>query len=184
MILRLQRRQEFPAAVVTTTALNIWTEPLVSGPATDKLQRSPITDISRSRTVVIGLGVQAKVSFEQLPLVCSRTERKRPVLADIVAKVENRATRKISRKLIFGLLRRCVAFQRHHGDPWSILDVTIWSLTSPLVKRTSGSKKFRSSQQKNFCNNIGTFRKWSSRWVMSAVEGRADVVSGGANRRD
>jgi hypothetical protein len=72
-----------------------------------------------------------------------------------VAKVENRATRKISRKLIFGLLRRCVAFQRHHGDPWSILDVTIWSLTSPLVKRTSGSKKFRSSPQKDFCNNIG-----------------------------
>jgi hypothetical protein len=74
--------------------------------------------------------------------------------ADIVAKVENRATRKISRKLIFGLLRRCVAFQRHYGDPWSILDETIWSLTSPLVKRISGSKKFRSSPQKDFCNNI------------------------------
>jgi hypothetical protein len=76
-------------------------------------------------------------------------------VADIVAKVENRATRKISRKLIFGLLRRCVAFQRHYGDPWSILDETIWSLTSPLVKRISGSKKFRSSPQKDFCNNIG-----------------------------
>src|SRR5258705_222280 len=74
--------------------------------------------------------------------------------ADIVAKVENRATRKISRKLIFGLLRRCVAFQRHYGGPWSILDETIWSLTSPLVKRISGSKKFRSSPQKDFCNNI------------------------------
>jgi hypothetical protein len=34
---------------------------------------------------------------------------------DIVAKVENRATRNISRKLIFGLLRSCVAFQRHCG---------------------------------------------------------------------
>jgi hypothetical protein len=74
--------------------------------------------------------------------------------ADIVAKVENRATRKISRKLIFGLLRRCVAFQRHCRDPWSILDEAIWSLTSPLVKRISGSKKFRSSPQKDFCNNI------------------------------
>src|SRR6185312_6792823 len=77
-----------------------------------------------------------------------------PLLADIVAKVENRATRKISRKLIFGLLRRCDAFQRHYGGPWSILDETIWSLTSPLVKRISGSKKFRSSPQKDFCNNI------------------------------
>ena len=76
------------------------------------------------------------------------------LLADIVAKVENRATRKISRKLIFGLLRRCVAFQRHYGSPWSIMDETIWSLTSPLVKRISGSKKLRSSPQKDFCNNI------------------------------
>jgi hypothetical protein len=39
------------------------------------------------------------------------------LLADIVAKVENRATRKMSRKLIFGLLCRCVAFQRHYGGP-------------------------------------------------------------------
>src|SRR6185503_8285020 len=81
-----------------------------------------------------------------------------PLLADIVAKVENRATRKISRKLVFGLLCRCVAFQRHYGGSWSILDETIWSLTSPLVKRISGSRKFRSSPQKDFCNNIGTFR--------------------------
>src|ERR1700726_3604901 len=54
-----------------------------------------------------------------------------PKSADIVAKVENRATRKISRKLIFGLLCRCVAFQRHYGGPRSILDEAIWSLTSP-----------------------------------------------------
>src|SRR5712671_2159229 len=91
------------------------------------------------------------------------------LFADIVAKVENRATRKISRKLIFGLLRRCVAFQRHYGGPWSILDETIWSLTSPLVKRISGSKKFRSSPQKDFCNNIGTFRTCRDRLPMSVV---------------
>ena len=35
-----------------------------------------------------------------------------------------------------------------------ILDETIWSLTSPLIKRISGSKNFRSSPQKDFCNNI------------------------------
>src|SRR5258707_10143297 len=86
-----------------------------------------------------------------------------------VAKVENRATRKISRKLIFGLLRRCVAFQRHYGDPWSILDETIWSLTSPLVKRISGSKKFRSSPQKDFCNNIGTFETCLRSITMSVL---------------
>ena len=73
---------------------------------------------------------------------------------DTVAKVENRATPKISRKLIFGLLRRCVAFQGHHGGPWSILDQTMWSLTSPLAKRISGSKQFRLSPQKGFCNSI------------------------------
>src|SRR5439155_3715779 len=38
-------------------------------------------------------------------------------LADIVAKVENRISLKIWRKLIFGLLCRCVAFQRHYGSP-------------------------------------------------------------------
>jgi hypothetical protein len=37
--------------------------------------------------------------------------------SDIVAKVENRTTLKISRKLIFGLLCCCVAFQRHYGGP-------------------------------------------------------------------
>src|SRR4030081_2334621 len=54
-----------------------------------------------------------------------------PLCTDIVAKVENRATRKISRKLIFGLLCRYVAFQSHYGVPRSILDETIWSLTYP-----------------------------------------------------
>jgi hypothetical protein len=36
---------------------------------------------------------------------------------DIVAKVENRTTLKISRKLTFGFLRCCVAFQRDYGGP-------------------------------------------------------------------
>jgi hypothetical protein len=80
--------------------------------------------------------------------------RDSPLCADIVAKVENRVTRKISRKLIVGLHRRCVAFQRHYGGPWSFLDETIWSLTSSLVKRISGSEKLRSSPQEDFCNNI------------------------------
>jgi hypothetical protein len=35
---------------------------------------------------------------------------------DIVAKVENRTSLKISRKSIFGLLCCCVAFQHHYGD--------------------------------------------------------------------
>jgi hypothetical protein len=34
------------------------------------------------------------------------------------------------------------------------LDETIWSLTSPHVKRISGSKNFRSTPQKDFCNNL------------------------------
>lgn len=77
-----------------------------------------------------------------------------PKSADIVAKVENRTTLKISRKSIFGLLCYCVAFQRHYGGPWSILDEAIWSLASPRVKRISGSKNFRSPPRKDFCNNI------------------------------
>jgi hypothetical protein len=42
-----------------------------------------------------------------------------PLLADFVAKVENRTTQKISRKLIFGLFSGSVAFQRRYGGPWS-----------------------------------------------------------------
>ena len=34
------------------------------------------------------------------------------------------------------------------------MDETIWSLTSPRVKRISGSKNFCSPPQKDFCNNI------------------------------
>jgi len=96
--------------------------------------------------------------------------------APIVAKVENRATRKISRKLMFGLLRRCVAFQGHHGVPWSILDETMWSLTSPLAKRISGSKKFRLSPQKDFCNNIRQKRSSDGRTVGAAGSGPAIPV--------
>ena len=81
--------------------------------------------------------------------------RRRLLLADTVAKVENRTTLKISRRLIFGLACRCPAIQCRYEGPWSILDVSIWSLTSPRVKRISGSRKFRSSPQKDFFNSIG-----------------------------
>jgi hypothetical protein len=73
---------------------------------------------------------------------------------DTVAKVEDREAQKVSQKLIFGLLCGSVAFQSRREGPWSILDEAIWSLTSPRVKRISGSKNFRSTPQKDFCNNI------------------------------
>src|SRR5215470_4024912 len=78
--------------------------------------------------------------------------------ADFVAKVENRTTLKISRELIFVLLCCCVAFQRRYGGPWSIWRETMWSLTSPRIKRISGPKNFRSTPQKDFCNKVGQER--------------------------
>jgi hypothetical protein len=63
------------------------------------------------------------------------------LLADTVAKVENRAAPKISRMSIFSSLRRCM-----------------WSLTSPHEERTSGPKKIRSSVKKDFFNTIGAKR--------------------------
>jgi hypothetical protein len=75
-------------------------------------------------------------------------------LGDTVAKVENRTTPKISRKLIFRFLCCGLAIHRRHEGPWSISDGSIWSLMSPRVKRISGSKKFRSSPQKDFFNTI------------------------------
>jgi hypothetical protein len=61
----------------------------------------------------------------------------------------------LARKSISGVLCCCIACQRHYGGRCSILDETIWSLTSPRVKRISGSKNFRSTPQKDFCNKIG-----------------------------
>ncbi len=63
-------------------------------------------------------------------------------LADIVAKVENRTTLEISRKLISRPLCCCLAIQRRYEGPWSILDESIWSLTSPRVQRRHPKKTF------------------------------------------
>src|SRR5476651_167407 len=103
--------------------------------------------------------------------VCSEYLNECPLVADFVAKVENRTTPKISRKSTFGLHCRCSGFQCHYRGPWSILDETIWSLTSPRVKRASGSRNFRSPPQKDFCNKIcheltltGLIRSPRQRW--------------------
>jgi len=58
-----------------------------------------------------------------------------------VAKVENRTTLKISRKSIFGLLCRCVAFQRHSVRPPKKTFATI-----SLPKRTSSVRPVRSEK--------------------------------------
>src|SRR5260370_17742042 len=77
-----------------------------------------------------------------------------PVRADIVAKVENRTTWRISLKSI--LRRACCrkALRRQYEGRWSFWYETIWSLTSPRVKRISASKIFPSTPQQDFCNNI------------------------------
>src|ERR1043166_6445156 len=92
------------------------------------------------------------------------------LLADIVAKVENRATQKISRKSISELHCCCIACKRHYEGPWSILDKAMWALTSPPVRRISGSKIFRSPPRKDFCNNIGTFQTCGDVRVESSFE--------------
>jgi hypothetical protein len=77
-----------------------------------------------------------------------------PKSADTVAKVENQTSPKISRKSIFRGLSRCNALWRRYEGPWSILDETMWSLTSPRAKRIRSPKKFRSSPKKDFFNTI------------------------------
>ena len=59
----------------------------------------------------------------------------------------------------------------------------IWSLTSPRAKRISGSKNFRSPRQKDFCNNIGTFRTWSNVGLEPAFGGRPEVKFRGCQVR-
>jgi hypothetical protein len=65
------------------------------------------------------VGFRSKTVTAGLPLLCGYDEflTRCLLMADIVAKVENRTTQKISRKLIFGLLCCRVAFQRHYGGP-------------------------------------------------------------------
>jgi len=77
-------------------------------------------------------------------------------MADIVEKSRKSNNPKNLAKVdlwTFLLLRRFSALLRR---PWSILDETIWSLTSLRVKRISGSKNFRSTAQRDFFNTIGT----------------------------
>jgi hypothetical protein len=64
---------------------------------------------------------------------------------------------------------RLRSFSSRQEGPWSILDEAIWSLTSPRVKRISGSKNFRSTPQKDFCNNIGTEQTFRSILVISVI---------------
>jgi hypothetical protein len=42
------------------------------------------------------------------------------------------------------------------GGQQSLLQESMWSLTSQRLGRTSGAKKSRSSTRKDFFNNIGT----------------------------
>jgi hypothetical protein len=59
-----------------------------------------------------------KFDFRSSPEIGLNSDIARcPFCADIVAKIENRTTLKLSRKLIFGPLCCCVAFQRHCGGP-------------------------------------------------------------------
>jgi hypothetical protein len=79
-------------------------------------------------------------------------------------------------KVDLGTSLRCLACKRYYEGPWSILAKAIWSLTSPRVRRISGSKNFRSSPQKDFFNNIGQKLTWLSLNGMSHPASRADIV--------
>ena len=99
------------------------------------------------------------------------------LVADIVAKVQNRATTpKISRNLISSRLHRCNTPYRPYEAPWSFLSETMWSPISPRAKRVSGSEKFWSSPQKDFFNTIGTLRTGRCARSTSAFERWSQLV--------
>jgi hypothetical protein len=132
----------------------------VFSPGCTEAHRSRIC-LSKVQSVDQQIRLECGVGFRQTADVPSHSSGE--LCADFVAKVENRTTLKISRKLIFRLLCCCFAIQRRYEGPWSISDGSIWSLTSPRVKRISGSKNFRSTPQKDFCNKIcqqRTFTQW------------------------
>jgi hypothetical protein len=72
------------------------------------------------------------------------------LLADIVAKGENRTTLKISRKSIFGLLCCCALF----NAPTEVRDRFWINQYGPSHRRAqnASARNFRSAPQKDFCN--------------------------------
>ena len=67
------------------------------------------------RTRRRGIAARMVVHQDDRSIACCTCLRQ--LMADIVAKVENRTTLKISRKSNFGPLCCCVAFQRYYADP-------------------------------------------------------------------
>jgi hypothetical protein len=132
---------------------------------------STVSTLSNKRLDAVGMGLQKAQSAFWLREGARRLSYceglVRPLVADTVAKVENRTTLKISRKPIFRRLHCCKALQRRYEGPWSFLSETMRSLTSTHAKPISGPRKFRPSSEKDFFNTIGAKRTFA-RSAMSA----------------
>src|SRR4249919_469240 len=90
--------------------------PIPTGPPRRSMFASTTRPVRHSTPLPLLRGHMRPASYvpgELIPLPLSGSIPELPH----VAKVENRTTLKISRKLIFGLLCCCVAFQRHYGGP-------------------------------------------------------------------
>ena len=104
----------------------LFTSPAEIGSGTDVMTRREFRSLGaeeyRQRLSAVGLTVAREYqdegqnhyfdAFKELKTVRPRSVRILPVLADSVAKVENRATPKIPQKLIFSQLRHCNTPQR------------------------------------------------------------------------
>jgi hypothetical protein len=86
----------------------------------------------------------------------------RPLLADRVEKLKNRATPKISQMSHAGDFSRCKALQNRYGRQRPLLPQLMWSLTSQRLRCISGPENFRSSAKKDFFNTIGAKRTLAS----------------------
>jgi hypothetical protein len=104
---------------------------------------------------------------------------RRPLCADSVEKVENRTTPKISRKSIYSV---SIATRHHSADtkvPGRFCVKRCGPFTSPRAIRISGPKKFRSSAEKDFFNNIRqkrTLTAWADFAREAGPTGRRDPI--------
>ena len=97
-----------------------------------------------------------------------------PLLADIVAKVPKGAAANFPPNNKTSNNRRSIGLQTCYQTRLCVLRLATWCPASLFNRCTYGSENLSPTSQKDFCNNIGTFRTCHRVFRMSAIGGQTD----------